>query len=177
MRSLHADGVVRALGLRTVQPANWRSGLAHARERGVFVTPALDGWVLAVGEDLRGDQQEDRLVPELLQRLSATFGKAAWFATHAQGERHGWALGERGELVRGYAFDGERGHVFWSGDVTDAERELNCFVDDPRDHSEDEVKWWPDERIVLAMAAAWSLDPRTLGERGRGVSAGWHGRL
>lgn len=173
---------MRALGLRTVLPANWAAGLAEAQQEGVFVTPAIDGWVFAVGADLRPDRRVDgadvgAFVTPLLERLGAAFGGAAWFLTDATTERHGWALATRQELSRGYAFDGDLGHVFWHGDLTDAERELDCFVDDPRDTSDDEVKWWPDERTVLSLAAAWSIDPRRLAQRSSAESAGFLGRL
>jgi len=178
VRATDAEAVVRALGLRTVLPANWATGLAGVQQEGVFVTPAIDGWVLAVGGDLRGDGQDvGGFVTPLLERLGAAFGGAAWFRTDAANERHGWALATRQELARGYAFDGEQGHVFWHGDLTDAERELDCFIDDPRDTSDDEVKWWPDEQIVLSLAAAWSLDPRRLAGRSSAASAGFVGRL
>lgn len=178
VRASDPQPVVRALGLRTVLPANWASGLAEVRQAGVFVTPAIDGWVLAVGADLRAERGDvGAFVLPLLQRLGAAFGGAAWFLTDPGGERHGWALATRREVVRGYAYDGEHGHVFWLGDVTDAERELDCFVDDPRDQTDDAVKWWPDQLHVLGLAAAWSIDPRRLPERARGASAGWVGRL
>ena len=177
MRARDPAAVVQALKLRTVLPANWRSGLTEAAERGVFVTPAVGGWVFAVGPDLRGASPDvGGFVAPLLERLSAAFEEAAWFATDSAAEQHGWALARHGELVRGYAFDGGNGHVFWHGEVTDAERALQCFVDDPRDQSDDDVKWWPDERIVLALAGAWSLDPARLGEARSPAGVGWFGR-
>lgn len=170
--------VVRALGLRTVLPANWTTGLADAQRRGVFVTPVVDGWVLAVGADLRELAVDAAAtVPPLLERLGAAFRGAAWFLDDAPAERHGWALATQRELVRGYAYDGDHGHVFWHGEVTDAERELGCFVDDPRDGSDDDVKWWPDSRVVRELAAAWSLDPRRLAGSTAAPATGWVGRL
>lgn len=178
VRTADPAAVVRALRLRTVLPANWASGLADVQQHGVFVTPPVDGWVLAVGADLRGDGVDPgAFVTPLLARLGQAFGGAAWFVTDAAAERHGWALATRDELVRGYAYDGERGHVFWHGEVTAAERELDCFVDDPRDQTDDEVKWWPDEHIVRDLAAAWSLDPRRLAGSTAAPATGWVGRL
>jgi hypothetical protein len=177
VRTEQSEDVVRALGLRTVLPANWRAGLKDVAERGVFVTAPVDGWVFAVGPDLRVLGEPESVVPPLLERLSRDFGRTAWFLSDAVADLHGWALAANGALVRGYAYDGDRGHVFWHGDVTVEERRLGCFVDDPRDRSDDEVKWWPDERIVLEIASAWSLDPRGLGERSLPRSAGWVGRL
>jgi hypothetical protein len=153
--------VVRELRLRTVLPANWASGLSAARAEGVFVTPPLAGTVLATGADLAAHELEDVVLP-LLQRLSRAFGSAAWFQCDGEHDRFGWAIATAGEIVRAYAFCGERGHLAWIGDVTPQERALGCFVDDPRDSSDDDVKWWPDRAVVHALAAAWSLDPDTL---------------
>lgn len=167
---------MRALGLRTVLPANWASGLGTAADSGVFVSPPVGGFVLAAGADLAAAWPPDEAVPPLLAELSRRFGRAAWFCRDANRERFGWAWAERGLLVRGYAYDGEHGHVFWHGDVTDDERALGCFVDDPRDHSHDEIKWWPDARLVTTLAARWSLDPARLGGDGAMPSLGFHGR-
>jgi len=161
--------------LRTVMVANWQSGAAA--EEGVFVSPAIDGWVLVVGPDLCGDGDYGRLVPALLERLSAAQGEAAWFVNHVDAEHHGWALARGGDIVRAYAWAGDDREVLWLGEVTDAERELGCFVDDPRDQSDDEVKWWPDESHVLAIAGRWTVDPSRLAARGLPASAGWIGRL
>lgn len=168
---------MRALGLRTVLPANWRSGLAEARQLGVFVAPPADGWVLACGRDLAHRHELEAELLPLLQRLSRTFGRVAWFRADAAADAFGWAIAERGELVRAYAYVGEHGHVLWHGDVTPAERALGCFVDDPRDRSDDDVKWWPDRRIVHALAAAWALDPDAVPAAGRPPALGAVGRL
>ena len=177
VRTRDAAAVAQQLALRTVLPANWRAGLDEVRERGVFVTPAVDGWVFAVGRDLlAADGDDAALVAPLLEQLSRTFGGAAWFAADRDAERFGWALALGGELQRGYAFAGEHGEVWSSGAVTAAERAAGCFVDDPRDQSDDEVKWWPDLAIVQRIAAAWSLDPSRLDERDGQAGCGCVGR-
>src|SRR5690606_19819619 len=102
--------------------------------------------------------------------------------TDEERDVHGWAIAERGALVRGYAYSEEQGHTFWHGELTPAERELGCFLDDLRDQSDDEIKWWPDRVTVLALAKAWSLDPSKLGDGvvsrdGSAPSTGWLGRM
>lgn len=171
------QALVRQLALRTVLPANWRAGLDEVQRQGVFVTPPVGGRVFAVGADLglRASGDAERLAV-LLERLSSTFGHAMWFTTDDVAEVHGWMSATRGQLERGYAFAGDAGHVFWHGDVTDAERELGCFVDDPRDTSDDEVKWWPDTRVVCAVASAWGLDPGRI-EGAAAPAVGYCGRL
>jgi hypothetical protein len=182
VRADDAEHVVRSLRLRTVLPANWSSALAQVTSEGVFVTPPVQGWVLVVGRDLAVTTQDPNELVTLLPGLSEEYGKALWFSTDEDRDVHGWAIAERGELLRGYAYIEEHGHTFWHGDITDEERELGCFLDDPRDQSDDEIKWWPDRRTVLALAKAWSLDPSTLGfdgphADGNAAAVGWLGRM
>lgn len=176
LRTTDLDGVVRALRLRTVLPANWRSGLDEVADGAVFVTPPVAGWVLAIGAVFAARDAE-RWLPELLERLGGSFATIVWAAADDAGERHGWALCERGELRRGYAFDGELGTTFWHGDVTAAEHALRCHVDDPRDGSDDDIKWWPDAALVRRLAAAWSLDVDRLGAGSAPPAVGRVGRL
>lgn len=176
VRADDAEAVARALALRTALPANWQSGLADVREVGAFVSPPVDGFVFVAGADVAGFAAVERDVTPRLERLSAAFGFAAWFQSDDAADAYGWACARDGALVRAYAFEGEHGPVAWLGDVDDAERALGCHVDDPRDRSDDEVKWWPDRRIVHALAAAWSLDPDALSERGA-IGVGIVGRI
>ncbi|MFY9342358.1 MAG: hypothetical protein WAT39_07705 [Planctomycetota bacterium] len=168
--------LVRALGLRTELPANWAGGFAEAQAGGVFVTPAVARHCLVVGAGVDALDLDGEVLP-LLAALSRSFGRAAWFRRDDQGERHGWAVAEAGRIVRAYAWDGTVGHVAWDGEVSADERELGCFVDDPRDHSDDEQKWWPDARLVDALAARWSIDPKALAGHATGTCLGTCGRL
>jgi len=180
MRADDPEQVARALQLRTVLPANWSAGLAQVASEGVFVTPPIDGWIFAVGRDLAVITQDPAEMESLITGLSQDYGEVMWFSTDEQRDVHGWAMAQRGALVRGYAYIEEYGHTLWHGDVTEAEAALGCFRDDPRDHSDDEIKWWPDRRTVLAVAAAWSMDPCTIGgshARDRAASVGLVGRL
>jgi hypothetical protein len=160
-----------------VLPANWRAGLADAREAGVFVSPPVAGFVFACGADVAALADVEGEIAPRLERLAARFGIAAWFRSDDARDAYGWALAREGSLARAYAFDGERGPSTWLGEVDEAERALGCHVDDPRDHSDDDVKWWPDRRIVHAIAAAWSIDPDQLTVGGRAHGAGLVGRM
>lgn len=177
VRADDPEHVVQALRLRTVLPANWRAGLDEVAQQGVFVTPPVDGWVFAVGRDLAVRTADPTAIEPLIATLSDQFGEAFWFATDDERDTHGWARGDRGQLTRGYAFAEEHGHIFWHGDITDPEHELGCFVDDPRDRSDDEIKWWPDRDVVCALAARWAMDPAKIDAAGRPASAGFVGRL
>ncbi|MEC8652469.1 MAG: hypothetical protein VXY92_07885 [Planctomycetota bacterium] len=144
-------------------PCNWRAGLAEVVEQGVFVTPPVDGWSYAVGRDVAVLTADPEQIEASVVALSAEFGEAYWFAADDGREVYGWARGERGHCTRAYAFAEETGPFLWFGEVTDAERQLGCFVDDPRDRSDDEVKWWPDRAVVCAVAGLWAADPSQIG--------------
>jgi hypothetical protein len=177
VRADDSAAVAHALALRTTLPANWRSGLADVRDVGTFVSPPVGGFVFVVGADVAGFGAVADDVAPRLARLSATFGFAAWFRSEDAGDAYGWACARDGELVRAYAYAGEHGPVAWEGEVDEAERRLGCHVDDPRDRSDDDVKWWPDRRIVHALAAEWSLDPDALPQRGGAPGVGLVGRM
>lgn len=176
MTSSDSNAVVRALGLRTVLPANWAAGLAEVAAQGTFVSPPVRGFVLVTGGDLRGHSDPDRDLLPLLERLSRQFGSACWFASDSERDVHGWACAAAGAIERAYAYAGDHGHLLTAGPVTDRERALGCFVDDPRDHSDDEVKWWPDRALVHALAAAWALDPDCLDAKAAVPGSGYVGR-
>ena len=177
---MKADGpeqVARALKLRTVLTANWKAGLAEVASQGVFVTPPVDGWVFAVGRDVAARAADPAALEALVAALSDAFGEAFWFAADSEREVYGWARGARGACTRSYAFAEELGHYAWSGEVTEEERQLGCFIDDPRDRSDDEIKWWPDSRTVCAIAARWASDPSRIDADSSGTGAGLVGRL
>lgn len=178
VRADDPDAVAKVLGLRTVQAANWQSGLRTALRTGLFVTPAVDGIVYAAGRDAfpcPGD--ELRRIGEALLRLSATFGDALWFATHDGVDYHGWAAARGTKLLRGFAYDGDGTEVLWDeGPVTAAEAGLGFFVPDPRDTSGDGLLWWPQSSDVLALAQALGADPSAI-QCGSGPCRGLLGRL
>lgn len=158
-------------------PSNWRAGLEEVAKQGVFVTPPNDGWVYAVGRDVAVLTADPSIVEETVAALSTEFGQAFWFAADDEREVYGWARAERGSCSRAYAFTEELGHFLWRGEVTDDEHALGCFIDDPRDRSDDDVKWWPDRAVVCAMAGRWAADPSKIAGGVAPASAGLVGRL
>jgi hypothetical protein len=174
--SADSHAVVRALGLRTVLPANWAAGLAEVAAQGTFVSPPVAGLVLVTGADLRRHSDPEQDLLPLLERLSRQFGNVCWFASDSDGDVHGWARAVGGAVERAYAYVGDRGHQLWVGEVTAHEHALGCFVDDPRDQSDDEVKWWPDRATVHALAAAWAIDPDRLALAADAPAVGQVGR-
>lgn len=164
-------GAARALQLRTALPTGAGDGPARAAE-GMFVF-ATGGFVCAVGEDAwqRGDLAA---IEGALERLSRAFGDATWFCVDARSSRFGWAAARGGSLQRAWCGDGDEERVLWQfGEPTVAERELGFFVDDPRDATDDEHKWWPVADDVLALARRWSTAPEAALGEAEGLAGRW----
>lgn len=135
-------------------PANWATGLAAAEAgAGTFVTPCLDGWVLAIDfyESARG----------LIEGIAGNFPEAQYFCTHRVTEYHTWVKYVNGKTVREYCYAGERGEVLWDeGEITPEELSLG-FDRFPRKGQDwTDGTRLPDEEDVLDIAAAWGVDPR-----------------
>lgn len=145
--------VIEALGLRDTVPCNWVCGLELAGRGGnLFVSPALNGWVLAVGwieEDLAN-----------LSVLARKFPRLMFFASHRVVDYAAWASFEDGKLLRAYAYAGDEDTVLWDeGPLTPEEIGLGA-AHFPRNG--EEVNWaeaqFPDEETVIALSAAWGVD-------------------
>lgn len=161
LRCGDSEQVIAALRPRLRQSANWTTGLAAVEtqpEGRVFVSPVLEGWVLAVG----GPQA-------LQQELAAQFSQAQLFVSHRTSNCFGWALYENGQCRRRYAcLDGQ---VECAGVMTSQERALG-FDRFPTPDNADTCETLPDEEDVLDIAAAWGVDPR-FEKAAYPPSAGW----
>ena len=157
--------LIEALGLRDPKPANWTTGLARAGYQGqVFVSPVLDGYVLAVGlwaEDLEG-------IPGRTERLVEGFPEVQLFGTHRISDYHYWTKYVNGKAARNYIYQNS-GVVWDEGDLTPEELALG-FERFPRTGRES--SWFPGEEDVLDIAAAWGVDPR-FQKKAYPPSVGW----
>lgn len=157
--------LMEVLGLRDPQPANWTTGLARAEYQGqVFVSPSLDGYVLAVG--LWADDLED--VPGRTERLVDTFPEVQFFGTHRISDYHYWTKYVDGKVVRDY-IDQDAGVVWDEGDLTPEELALGFERFPGMDRKSG---WFPGEEDVLDIAAAWGVDPR-FQKKAYPPSVGW----
>jgi hypothetical protein len=144
--------VLAALDLRDLGTIRWRDGidLAHLTDDRVAVTPPIDGWTLAVGRYLFH-------APDLTALSAELKTEVQYFATHRVTELHRWQRASEGLLVRSFGYVGQTGEVTsWSGDPDPAE---------PLTTYDDETTVLVAEQDVLRVAAAWSIDPTTLGGR------------
>jgi hypothetical protein len=163
-RGATPEAVARALDLRNVAPSTWAEGLKSAYGGGVFVTPPVDGWVLAASTrfpDPGDKQHEDKATP-VLTRLSQAFGEVQYFGTYDDLGWHAWARFVKGAAVRKLAYLGEQGLVIWAeGEPTPEERKLGLLYT-----AKGLAKPpYPREENVFALAGAWSVDPTTLQTR------------
>ncbi len=163
-RGATPQAVAKALDLREVSPLPWTAGLVGAYAGRVFVTPPVDGWVLATSTrfpDAGGGPATDAATP-LLARLAHQFDEVQYFSTHEDIGWSAWARYVNGAATRKYAYLGAQGLILWNeGDPTPEERALNL------DFSAKAVRDGavPEEANVFALAAKWSVDPSTLGQR------------
>ena len=154
LRCPSPEEAAAGLGLAPGIPANWETGLACVWEEGrIFLSPCLDGYVLAIGVDALDERRE------ALARLAARFPQVQFFGTHRVAEYHCWARYGGGALERGYCYVGERGEVTWDeGAMTQAERTLG-FEAFPKGGDGADADAFPGEEDVLRLAAAWGVDP------------------
>jgi hypothetical protein len=83
-----------------------------------------------------------------------------FFATHRVTEAHSWARARPSGLERAYGYVGETGEtVMDEGPRTAEELALDPDI--------------PDEEDVMALAAAWSVDPTSFEERDIGTEDGF----
>ena len=171
IKSTNADDVVKEIGLKSPVPCNWKSGIAAAYEGGVFVSPAVDGWTLVIGQDLptlddAGDRRKQTNL--LLVKLSQHFGETQHFGTHRVSDFHAWAKALNGKIVREFAYVAGEEKLCDVGDMTDEEHSAGIT------NSPD---FFVNENHVMKVAEKWSLDPCKLTSKSAEKGVGWLGNL
>ena len=163
-RGASPEAVARALELRDPASSTWAEGLKAAYAGRVFVTPQIDGWVLAASTRFPdpGDKGHKDDATPALARLSRVFSEVQYFATYDVLDLQAWARFVNGAAVRKLAFIGADGTVVWAeGAPTPEERKLGLLFS----ASSLAKKPSPTEQNVYAVAGAWSVDPSTLQSR------------
>lgn len=171
VKTINPDEVVKEIGLKSPQRCNWKSGIAAAYEESVFVTPSVNGWTLVVGRGLPTIEDDERKkeTETLLVKLSRHFGEVQHFGTHRVVGFNAWARAMNGEIVREFAYFGERGEKLYELGKPTAEELAVGFRSD--------AEFWPAESHVMQVAGKWSLDPTKLSSATDGKGAGWLGTL
>ncbi|WNJ17149.1 hypothetical protein [Pontibacter sp. G13] len=162
------DKVVKFLNLKKVQKSNWKDGVKFGYEEGVFITPDINGWTLALGVDISDLESEDS--QEFLKRASTEFEECQIFQTHRIVEYHFWGKAKNGHIERLYSYVGESGeNLINEGKPTEIENTYN-LVNTFSKESESDDYWEredldiPDEQIVMEIAENWSIDPTKIEE-------------
>jgi hypothetical protein len=163
--AVHSSDVVRLsewLGPAAVLGIPWSEALARSRERRLFVSPPVDGWMLIIGASVPDPAQNIDSVYILLRRLSAAFGEVHYYGADRVLGFHSWAKVDRDVVVRGYAWAGE---TLWNeGRTSVEERELGlrCLAygeeGDAVRFPEMPPEFQNVDRVVL-LARRWSIDP------------------
>ncbi len=168
--------LVDALGLEQAEHCNWNSGIGAVYDdwlgaSRVFVSPAVDGWVFAVGLALPhplGAGFADKCTPMLVD-LGGRFAEAQYFFTYPLIDYYAWAKVRDGRLVRAFAVSDE-GIVWNKGRPSREERALGLKLFELRGvrgrkgDAGGEMILHPTEDHVLRLASRWSIDPTTLNE-------------
>jgi hypothetical protein len=169
IRTEDVEAVAEALGVTGAHAASWAEGIdaAYTARQGhspVFLTPAVDGWTLAVlGSSTLFE--DDGLAGGALDlpSLSRRFGEVQKFATHRVVDYQEWQRWVDGSPVRRYCWIGESGQIrFDEGEQASVEGNLLRAEDLDGDWDAFD---FADEETVMAVAAQWSVDPTTLDER------------
>jgi len=178
-------GLADALKLEGVVPCNWSTGIerAYENEGEVFITPDVNGWILAMGARSIAFIEDRAEVNRLLVDLSAHFGEAQMFQSYRVVSSYAWHRAVDGQVVRAYAT--VEFNEWEEGARSDAELELGItFLKEiPTDQAESDAFWArtdiavPDEETVLKVAGLWSVNPQCLEDSGLKPSAGLLGRL
>lgn len=143
----YREQVAATLGLTNLELANWSYGLEKASDNHVFLTPNIEGWILAVGWGLG----EIWMKTEVLEKLSREYGEAQFFLTHAGTQSHTYIRYANGKMIRN--FHCEEGEILMNeGTPVNSEQSL------------DFSNSLPDDNTVLNIAAEWSINPSLLHE-------------
>jgi len=171
VKTTDGENVAREVGLKLLGPCNWESGIAAAYyQGGIFVSPAIGGWTLVVGQDLPSLDEESRKkqTEALLAKLSQRFGEAQHFGTHRVSEFHAWAKAVDGKILREFAYLAGDEKLCDVGTMTDEERDAG-ITDSP--------DLFVTENHVMKVAERWSLDPCKLTSSSAQKGVGWLGTL
>lgn len=154
--------VAEALGLTGGRNVPGYEAAGALSQTGILPpVPGVGGrWTLAVSFDLA------EISPTRLVTLSALLGtRVQAFASHRVVEAHRWLEADSGTLRRHVEVVGESGELkAWTGTPTAVEVDLGLPPDEQiaGDDARFDVVLGVNEGTVMAVAAAWSVDPTTL---------------
>lgn len=161
VKTAKPEAVARLLKLRHCKQSSWKDGLDAAFDAGeqVFVTPPIDGWVLAVDPHFV-------VFPDMFDKpeIAAGWSKVLRapvrvFISDRRSGTYGFIKADDGRVTRFY-MNVEDKVMANVGPETPDEKELRPQV---RAHPSGQLAETGD--LLLLLAARWSLDPNTLDRR------------
>ena len=151
-----SEEVIKKLGMKILNVANWKTGLANRTGQQYFVTPVMDNYVFIsdVLELLTEDLNK-------LDEIATEFEEVLFFGTHRIVELCLWGKYVKGIRIRRYYYLGESGEVISEGNLTVEEVQLGgiSFPTSEKLDSESEELIIPNEDTVIAISKAWGADP------------------
>lgn len=185
VRNAEPAELVAALELAGAAPCNWQSGIGAVYDdalgaQHVFVSPPVGEWTFVVGLALPhpvGRGFIDKSTPLLID-LGARFEEVQYFFSFPPIDYFAWMRVQDGRLVRAFAVTDE-GIVWNKGRPSKEERALGLRLFELRGvrgrkgDAGGELILYPTEDHVMRLAARWSIDPTTLGNRQGGDDAGY----
>jgi len=166
VRATDPKVVQSALGLNQPTPCSWKEGMTG--EKGFFVGPPVNGWIIVTGSGLPNPSCDVDECFRFLARISGQLGQVQLFHADRILHHHAWVRAENGVVTRAYAWACE---TIWNqGAKTPAEIELSmkCFGygEEPNADSWAAVEWTAaNVGKVPLLATRWSLDPARINER------------
>jgi len=180
VRSGNPHVVQVALGLHRPMPCTWEDGLSGSLEKKLFVSPAINGWVLVMGSHLPDPSDDVDRCFLFVSDLSRKLGQVQFFSQNRILNHHAWVHLQQGVVQRAYAWAGRT--VWNQGPRSGAEIELGfrCFdygqAPDSDAPAQSQQLQHNTERVCL-LARRWSIDPNMIDARGLKESPGISGVL
>jgi hypothetical protein len=175
----HPGAVLEALQITKATPCSWEEGLARTFDRKLFLSPPINGWILVLGTALPDPAADIDVCFRFLTHLSRKLGHVQFYNMNRARNHHAWAMLEKGEVVRAYAWDGQ---TLWNeGPVSAAEinLELACYEygETPRARRDKLNPVAANTEKVPQLAARWGVDPAALSRCLTDERAGLTGEL
>jgi len=82
-------------------------GLSAAQERKLFISPAINGWVLVIGSHLPDPSDDIDHCFRFLSELSRKVGQVQFFSVNRAVNHHAWVQLQHGQVQRAYAWAGK----------------------------------------------------------------------
>lgn len=164
IKSKQPAAVLDALRITKATPCSWEEGLARTFDRKLFVSPPINGWILVLGTALPDPSEDVDTLFRFLTGLSRKLGHVQYFNMNRALNHHAWAVVDKGEVTRAYAWDGE---ILWNqGQLTPAEINLDLHCLDygetlPGTAGKRNPMTANTEKVPL-LAARWGMDPAVL---------------